>query len=44
MKRLQQQVATLQTQQQKRSDRVTECQAEVEKVASIIQPVSQKVR
>ena len=43
MKRLQQQVTTLQTQQQKRSNRVAERQAKVEKVTSIIQPVNQKL-
>ena len=39
MKKLQQQVAKLRTKQQKRTDRVTKLQAEVEKFTEIIQPV-----
>ena len=42
MKRLQQQVTTLGTQQQKRTDRVAELEAEAEKITVFIQPVHQK--
>ena len=44
MKKLQQQVTTLRTQQQKHTDRVTELQEEEERVTRIIQLVHQKVQ
>ena len=44
MKKLQQQVTKMRTQQQKRTDRVVELKTEVEKVTCIIQPVDEKVR
>ena len=44
IKRLQQHLATLQTQQQKRIDKVVELQPEAKKVTGIIQPVHEKVR
>ena len=42
--KLQQQVAKLHTQQQKRTDRVPDLKPEAEKVTCIIQPVYEKVR
>ena len=42
MKRQQQQVTTLGTEQQKRTNRVAELEEEVEKITVFIQPVHQK--
>ena len=44
MKKLQQQVIVLRTQQQQRTDKVVELLTEAKRVTRIIQPIHQKVR